>query len=108
MCRKVTPKEHVSPVLKYVYTSFAGCIMAYTLYYYKSNYPSLLAPSFYDAHYPDEDNLSTGFYMAACACVLLFISAITNCMNVAVYFKYRKSVVTPNKETDIVAVETGK
>ncbi|CAG2203064.1 unnamed protein product [Mytilus edulis] len=50
----------------------AGSILGYTLNYYKSKYKLMLAPVFYDptSFYPDEDNLSTGFFMAATACVL--------------------------------------
>jgi hypothetical protein len=62
----------------------SGALLGYSLNYYKSKYPSLLSPAFHDktSNYPDEDNVSTGFFMASAACALLFISAIVNIVNV--------------------------
>jgi len=65
----------------------------------------MLAPVFYDpaSFYPDEDNVSTGYYMASTACALLFISAIMNIVNVVIFIKAPKSKVTP--EDPVTAME---
>ena len=67
----------------------SGALLGYSLNYYKSKYPSLLSPAFHDktSNYPDEDNVSTGFFMASAACALLFISAIVNIVNVVLLIK---------------------
>ncbi|CAC5395245.1 unnamed protein product [Mytilus coruscus] len=85
----------------------AGSILGYTLNYYKNKYKLMLAPVFYDpkSFYPDEDNLSTGFYMAATACVLFFISTIVNIVNVVVHIKNGKSIVKPTEELPAEAEE---
>lgn len=76
---------------------FAGCILAYTLYYYYTHYPLLKSEWFIDptSHYPDEDNISAGFYMTTFACVLYFTSAVLNVINIVKLIKDTKNAVIP-------------
>ena len=83
----------------------SGIILGYALNYYKSKYRQMLAPVFYDptSYYPDEDNVSTGYYMASTACALLFVSAIMNILNVVIFVKAAKTKVKP--EDSITAMK---
>lgn len=61
----------------------SGALLIYTLYYYHMHYPLMKHDNFNEptSCYPDEDNVSTGFYMTAFASFLYFTSAVLNVVN---------------------------
>ncbi|CAC5395247.1 unnamed protein product [Mytilus coruscus] len=74
-----------------------GVILVYALTYYESHYQSILHKNFDDptSQYPHKDNTSTGFYMAAIAATLNFLSAVVNIANVVILFITGSSTITP-------------
>ncbi|XP_063405899.1 uncharacterized protein LOC134689860 [Mytilus trossulus] len=83
-----------------VFSVCAGTILAFTLQYFKTHYQSILAESFDTAGsgYPEKDNISTGFYLAAIACAFYFISSIVNIANVVVLIKAGNMLVKPSEQ----------
>ena len=72
----------------------SGITLASAMTYYKNHYQSLLAPEFYDplSFYPNEDNLSTGYKLAAAACALFFISFAFNVAYLIIEIKKNKRI----------------
>ncbi|VDI11686.1 Hypothetical predicted protein [Mytilus galloprovincialis] len=75
----------------------AGSLLVYTLTYFDEHYQSILTDIFDDktSGYPEKDNKSTGFYIAAVACTFYFISASVNIANVVILIKTSTATVNP-------------
>ncbi|CAC5395246.1 unnamed protein product [Mytilus coruscus] len=78
----------------------AGILLAYTLNYFQGHYQSILTEVFdtKGSGYPDKDNISTGFYIAAIACTFYFLSASVNIANVVILIKTGTATVEPTIE----------
>ncbi|VDI45570.1 Hypothetical predicted protein [Mytilus galloprovincialis] len=76
-------------IISSLLATISGFCLAYAMNKYSTHYRSMLDPTFYEpkAFYPDEDNLSSGFFMALMACSFFFISSMVDIINIVVFIK---------------------
>ncbi|CAG2246428.1 unnamed protein product [Mytilus edulis] len=89
------------PFLKKRSIVLNGCrITSSVLSVYAEHYQSILAVNFDQAGsgYPEKDNISTGYYIAAIACTFYFISSIVNIVNAAILIKAGNMLVKPSEQ----------
>lgn len=89
--------------LIYINSSYiSGILLALTLNNFQKHYQSILTHIFDDPNsgYPNKDNISTGFYLAAIACSFYFLSAVMNIANVVLLIKAGKTIVKPSEQEE--------